>query len=263
MKPFSLKILILFSALFLFTTGNKLLSQTAGNFVFSVTTTSTGGYSPKHLIAIWIESSAPSFVKTKIMYCGANFDHLATWTSRTGSNLVDATTGATLATHGTVSFIWNGTDVSGNIVPDGTYNVWVEMAWAASLTTGKTVAIYSFTKGTNSFSLTPANTANFYGINLTWTPSGTTSIESEIQDKEIRVFPNPTKGLLNIDFKTAAPVCLVQVINETGVLVFTKSFKNVPAGITSLDLDILAPGQYFVTIHVPGRDTSFRIIRIK
>jgi len=64
--------------LFLFTTGT-MFSQTAGTLSFSVTTTSTGGYSPSNLLAIWIENNSTAFIKTKIRYAGPDdLDHLQT-----------------------------------------------------------------------------------------------------------------------------------------------------------------------------------------
>lgn len=254
--------ILLVGFLLIVQTGN-IFSQTAGNLSFSVLTTAPSGtYGTKHLVAIWLENNSPTFVKTKIMFSSAsNWDHLATWTSRSGGNLVDATTGATVATHGLVSFIWNGTDVSGNVVPDGTYNVWVEMAWDKSLTTGKTVTSYTFTKGPASFSSSPPNTANFLGTNITWTPSTPTSIENDMQNEDIRVYPNPTSGLVNIDFKREAIACNIRISNNAGVLVYKEVMADVPIGVKALDLSLLAPGAYWVTLEMPGKFVTFMIIR--
>jgi hypothetical protein len=138
-----------------------------------MSTTSSGGYSPKHLVAIWIENSTGTFIKTKVKYSSSsNYDHLGNWTGKSAQNTVDATTGATLNTHGTVTFTWNGTNVAGAQVADGIYKVWVEMAWASSLTTGKTTTSFSFTKGTSPDHQTPANLTNFANITLDWVPAG-------------------------------------------------------------------------------------------
>jgi hypothetical protein len=265
MRKYPIRPALLLLVCLLIMSNSNISSQTAGNFSFSVITTApTGSYGTKHLMAIWLENSSPTFVKTKIMYSSAgNWDHLATWTSKSGGNLVDATTGATLSTHGLVSFIWNGTDVSGNVVPDGNYNVWLEMAWDKSLSTGKTLTSYSFTKGPVSFSSTPPNTANFLGTNLTWTPSPATSIENDMQNDDIRVYPNPTSGILNIDFKREALACNIRVNNTTGVQVYKEVMADVPVGIKSLDLSLLAPGAYYVTLEMPGKVVTFMIIRLK
>ena len=40
---------------------------------------------------------------------------------------MDATTGPTLQNHGTRTFTWNATNVSGALVPDGDYKIWIQM----------------------------------------------------------------------------------------------------------------------------------------
>jgi hypothetical protein len=167
--------LVLISISLLIIISPTAFSQTTGTLTFSMVTTASGGYSPKHLVAIWIENSSGTFIKTKVKYAStSNYDHLGNWTGKSSQNTVDATTGATLTSHGTVSLNWNGTNVAGTQVPDGTYNIWVEMAWASSLTTGKTTTSFAFTKGTSAVHLTPASTTNFSSITIDWVPAGST-----------------------------------------------------------------------------------------
>jgi hypothetical protein len=239
-----------------------LKSQTQGTFTLSLYTTSTGGYSPKHLVAIWIENSNTAFVKTKLMQSsGSNLDHLALWTSRTGSNTVDATTGATLQTHGNITVLWNGTDVSGAVVPDGTYNVWVEMAWASSLTTGKTYSIFPFTKGAAPFQSTPGNLTNFYSISLNWAPSTPTSVEKVPANTEAAIYPNPTTGLLHIKFRNGHKSALIRVYNEAGLKVYDESLSEFPAGEKTLDISKMPAGIYFVSFHFENGVESIRIVK--
>jgi hypothetical protein len=239
-------------------------AQTSGTFSFSVTTTSTGGYSPNHLLAIWIENGSASFVKTKIMYASVdNLDHMDTWVTRSGENVVDAVSGSTLSSHGTISFLWNGTDVSGALVQDGQYSTWLEMAWASSLTTGKTVNSFPFTKGASAFHYAPANTANFLSISLDWTPSVPTSIKGEMENQDIIVYPNPSNGLLNISFKHFEKECLIRVISEAGLISYIEKVTDVQAGTKSIDLTRLPYGTYYCTLHFPDRDLVFRVILVK
>jgi len=239
-----------------------LKSQTPGTFTLSLYTTSTGGYSPKHLVAIWIENSSTTFVKTKLLQSsGSNLDHLGLWTSRTGSNTVDATTGATLQTHGNITLVWNGTDVSGTVVPDGSYNVWVEMAWAASLTTGKTYTIFPFTKGPAAFQSNPANLTNFYSISLTWTPGTPTSVEKVQAIAEASLYPNPTTGLLHIRFKNEHKSVVINVYNESGLKVYNETLSEIPAVEKTMDLSKLPAGVYFVSFLFENGYESIRIVK--
>ena len=249
--------------LFFFTAAGELFSQTAGTFSFSVSTTSNGGYSPEHLLAIWIENSATAFIKTKIRNTSnGNKNHIQTWVNKSGENVVDASTGATLTSHGIVNFLWNGTNVAGAVVPDGSYFVWLEMAWGDNLTNDKTVNSYPFTKGAVAFHSTPVNTDNFLSLVLDWAPLST-GIEGTLESKDVNVYPNPSTGLLNIDFKHPEKECLVQVINEAGKLVYNEKISDIQTGIRTFDLTRLPAGIYYCTLHFPEKDVVFSIILVK
>jgi len=145
--------------------------QTQGTLTCSFTTTSSGGYTPKHLLAVWIENSSGTFIKTKMKYSStSNYDHLANWTSKSNKNTVDALTGATLNSHSTRTFTWDGTNISGTQVADGPYKIWIELAWGNSMTSGKITSSYSFTKGVNEDHQTPSGNANLSNIKIDWVP---------------------------------------------------------------------------------------------
>jgi hypothetical protein len=249
----------IFLILFFFAT-LVLMSQTPGTLSFSVTTTSAGGYSPAHLLAIWIENNSASFIKTKIKYSSSgNLDHLQTWVTKSGQNVVDATTGATLSAHGTITFLWNGTNVTGTVVPDGDYSIWLEMAWASSLTTGKTVNSFPFTKGTSTYHSTPVNTTNFLSPVIDWTPAST-GMEGVLENKEIIVYPNPSTGLINIDFKNPHQEGVIEVISMNGKVVFTDKISDVSAGKRTIDLSSLSDGIYFCRLRFLSEEIIFSVI---
>jgi len=234
--------------------------QTAGTFSFSVTTTSTGGFSPEHFLAIWIENGAGTFIKTKIRYTNSgDLDHMQTWVNKSGQNVVDATTGGTLTSHGTITFMWNGTNVAGTQVTDGQYLVWLEMSWASSLTSGKTVNSYPFTKGPSPFHSTPTNTVNFLNIILDWAPS-TTGISGEMENQDVKVYPVPTSAILNVEFKYPVDALLVEFIDENGRVVHNERFTAVSAGKKIFDLSGFANGAYYVNLRFPEKTLVFRII---
>ena len=251
--------------LFFFTTTGDIFSQTSGTFSFSVTTTApSGSYGTENLLAIWIENSATAFIKTKIKYLSGELDHMTTWVGKSGQNVVDATTGPTRTGHGTVTFLWNGTAVNGTLVPDGTYNVWLEMAWdkLTAPNNGKAVNSFSFTKGASVFNSTPASTANFLSLALNWTPL-TTGVEGMLESKDINVYPNPTSGIINLDFKNPGKECLIKIINEAGKIEYTEKISDVQAGTKTLDLSRLQNGSYYCILRFPEKDIVFTIIIVK
>ncbi len=137
--------------------------------VTATTSTYSGQYAPRHVLAIWVESGSGTFVKSLMVYAQARKEHLTNWLSATSSgNTTDAITGATLSNHGTRNCTWNGKDASGNVVGDGAYKVCVE--YTESNGTGK-IARFGFTKGTVADTQTPASASGVSNVTLKWTPN--------------------------------------------------------------------------------------------
>lgn len=162
----------------------KACAQTSGTLTFSFTegtktASSTFQSQGKHVLAVWIQDNTGNFVVTKIKNGGLNStaDHLPTWSVNAGGtsnncnlgNTVTATTGATLSSFSNRSITWDGTNVNGVLVADGTYKVSVEETWNHG-GTGTTVRSFTFTKGPNSDIQSPTADGNFSNISLQWIP---------------------------------------------------------------------------------------------
>jgi hypothetical protein len=222
-------------------------AQTAGTLNFTINPVShSGNYGAKHLVAIWLENSSGTFIKTKLKRANGDLDHLATWTTKSAKSVVDAVTGSTLTSYTPIAVTWNGTNVSNAVVADGDYKIWLEMAWDDSKTTGKTVSSYTFTKGAAAIHLTPANTSLFTSVMIDWVPATTGT--GNLQSNDVRVFPNPTNGLLNIDLKSVQSGCKIQVINPAGSILFEENVEKGASGVKTLDLSNYSKGIYLVNI---------------
>lgn len=175
-------------------------AQTAGSLSVTTTTSNAGGnYAPRNIVAIWIEDEQGNWVKTLMAYAAARITHLNTWeasTSAAGStyNTVDAITGATRNSHAVRTCSWNGTDVNGNLVPDGTYRLRMELTDKNG--TGN-YSSFNFTKGVDPFNITPANVPSFNSISIIWEPN-TISVK-DVTRKNNNIFPNPSTGKLTIN----------------------------------------------------------------
>lgn len=239
-----------------------IFAQTAGTMTFVVTTNSAGGYSPKHDIIIWIENNAGNFIKTKLKRASnGDLDHFANWTAKSGSNTVDATTGATLMTHGTLTVVWDGTDVSGNVVTDGVYKVWVEYAWASSKTTGKLTTSFSFTKGTVADHQAPANftsgtTGYLNSMTIDWVPT-ISSVESVNEKTEVNIFPNPSTGIINVNFDEATSITVENIL---GSLVYKENLQNNGVKSRSIDLTNFANGIYVVNVINGDKSSKHKVL---
>jgi len=143
------------------------ITPTTGLFVSTVTSTTGGGYSPRNVVAIWIENNSGVFVKTLTVKAAERKYDLTKWESSSKGNTVDASTGATLTSFGTVTGIWDGTDVSGKVVADGTFKVCMELTDKSA--TGN-FSSFTFTKGAVAATQTPANTPSFSSVSIKWMP---------------------------------------------------------------------------------------------
>lgn len=124
-----------------------------------------GQYSPRNVGAVWIEDGSGAFVKTLELWAKKRSKYLVKWKAASAGNTVDAVTGATRSSHGPHTDHWNGTDVNGNVVPDGPYHLYVEFTEQNGA--GKWT-VMDFEKGATPVDLTPPDEANFVAKHLTF-----------------------------------------------------------------------------------------------
>lgn len=250
------KLLLLFLFIgFTVVLASKTFAQTEGTLTFSVKTTCPSGqFNPKHLVAIWIQNSSVSgsssaFIKTKVKYGNNYTQYLNAWKSASTSNTTDATTGATRnVSSETLSFTWNGKNVSGTLVPDGTYYIWMQMT--ASNTNGAT-AYLAFTKGPNADHQT-GSSGNFTNMTADWTPASAMGITETSGNLSVKCFPNPFTNETTIEYtledpaKVSADVYdlqgkhVISLVNDVDVY-----GKNSIKWVASSDVK---PGVYYVSI---------------
>jgi hypothetical protein len=273
---FNLAVLLLVLGL-----SNSITGQnTPGTLTFTYTcpTHTSGNYETdgRYVIAVWIESCTPcgttagtsTFVKTKLRLWGGNTtDHLPTWVSKSGSSVVDATTGATMGrgTTGTFNSLanafspqtvtWNGTNTAGTVVADGSYRVAIQETWGHG--TATVTRYIPFTKGTAVDSQTPTADTNFTNLSLTWSPTLATAIFS--QSPDFVVYPNPSKGIFNLDFNNE--VKNIKVVNVLGETVYEETMKDASAAINKkVDLSAFASGVYIFNVTNDYGTSSYKVL---
>ena len=180
MKKLILPILTLFLSMTIF-------AQTAGTLTFKVTTVAGGSISGAHIQAIWIKNSAGTYVKTLLAYSKTtNIDHLTKWAPGgvKPTVTVDAQTGATTSTYGVLTETWNGQNVSGTVVADGSYTIWVELSDDPTEVSGS----WTFAKGPTAVNTTGTATTNFTNISIVWAPVNT-AIDNVEMEKYYSLYP--------------------------------------------------------------------------
>ena len=217
-------------------------AQTQGELSVTVTTSKTGGeYAPRNIISIWVENIEGQFVKTLLAQAEKRISHLNLWQAATkavGSeyNRVDAISGATNSNHSTKTCTWDDTDYEGTLLADGNYRLRLELTDKNS--TGND-ATFTFSKEITTETYSPNDESSFSNMTFNWTPS--TSAIKDINNKDMLIYPNPSKGVFSIN---NAVILDVEVRNIEGKLI-AKSTER------SIDITSQADGLYFVHIRTP------------
>ena len=253
-----------FAALFAVCIPLLSVGQTTGILSLTFTQTPHTSYTQnKNVMAIWIQTSTGMFVKTRNRNVGGGTnDHLPTWAVNSGGNAsnatsgacntVGATTGATFTSFTTRTTAWDGTDVNGNVVADGTYKITIESTWnhGGSATTTRS---FTFTKGPNADIQTPADDGNFTAISLSWTPSAS-EIEETAALFNLNIYPNPSKdGIFSVDYSAANSIEVLDILGNS-----IQSLKlEEEIGTAIVDLSGYSNGMYFLRIS-NGMNTTER-----
>jgi hypothetical protein len=261
-SPSFLRMFIIIGSLY-FSSG--LFAQTPGTLTFNVSLTShNASYGLQHVTAIWIEHASFSFVKTKYRFASGHTlnNHLNVWKVNSSSNVVDAITGTTLTSYTPISISWNGTDVSAGIVPDALYRVYVEFTWDDGSANHDTTSV-TFTKGTSTVHLTPANKANFTNMSLDWVPTFV-GIDDYQDNETFDIAPNPMTSQSNINYSlNSLTDVTISLYNINGKLVNVLFDANQPAGNYSLPLSLngkVRPGIYFIKMYTGKTQQIQRVL---
>jgi hypothetical protein len=235
---------------------NFVNAQTAGTLTFNYTTPVPGSNAKQNVLAVWIENSNGTFIKTRCRYWGnGTNDHLPAWKSKSGQNTVDAISGATLKSttnptaFGAKTITWNGTDVNGNVVTDGTYKVLVESSWCnpePSSNQHKFLSTFTFEKSSTLTTISPTD-ANLSNVTITWAPA-TSGIQNNELENLISIYPNPSTGLVNIKFDKSINAKYLSVTSADGKLLYTEQIGQSYPSEKVLDLNKLNDGLYYMEI---------------
>ncbi len=251
-------------------------AQTSGTLTCSFTEVAkspTYNGTAQHALAAWIQTNAGGFVKTKLAYatccstCCCTYDHLPTWSANAGgvagdcmnASVVDATAGATRSTWTSYSFNWDGkigAAGSGTLQADGTYQVAIQSTWNHG--TGTAMTSYTFTKGSTAYTRTVSADPNFGTVTLNWQPGAASGLnEASSINPVISVYPNPTEGVFNVDFKN---VTTIKVLSALGAVLYEEKIEQLTSGTKSIDLSNFTNGIYFINVSNGTNSSNHKII---
>ena len=215
--------------LFLFMFVSLMNAQTAGTL--SVTTTTrinSNDYGSSHIMAIWVQNSSGTFVKSVCAFAATRVNELTSWVANSAKNKVglvstgvDVTTGATLTTHATKTYKWTGTNVSSAVVADGTYTIKLELADGGA----SKVSTYTIVKGSTNTTgvLSGTAAACFTNTSIQWVPTNTGIDEVKLA-KLYSVYPNPTKSSI---FVSGTDIKEIELCDLSGKRIFISNEQKV------------------------------------
>jgi hypothetical protein len=258
-------------------------AQTTGTLTFSfnqpVPTSPAPTYTGFCVTAVWIENSAGAFIKTKMRYVGSSTsDHLPTFAVKAGGtasnalattvNVTDAATGATRKNttvptgFGSKSFVWDGKNVSGAVngttVPDGIYKVWIESTWVDSGSNNhQELNSFSFTKGPTSAKTTYVGDTYVNTIVMDWVT--TLGVNDNVSpNTQVVVYPNPTNGVFNIDFKNE--INNIKISNMLGQVIYDENVAGTAGTSKSIDLSNYENGTYIINVSNDKGTSNYKVI---
>jgi hypothetical protein len=271
-----IKKLLFINFLFVFLAAFQSIAQTQGTLTWSFIPTSHIGYNnnAQHVLAVWIETSTGTFVKTKMRYVGGGTnDHLPTWAAKagcasslnavgSGCNTTDGLSGGTLSSYATRSGTWDGKNVNGTVngttVADGAYRLAVQETWAHG-TSATTTVYYNFTKGTVADHQTPAGDANFSAITLDWVPFPTGIDEVNFAQANASVYPNPSRdGNVTIHYSNANKIRITNILGTA--ITNYKVALSAEENDLSIDLSAYANGIYMVQVSNDQSVATYKVL---
>lgn len=278
------KILYLASIAVILSFTVNLSAQTTGTLTFSfnqpVPTSPPPTYVGRCVTAVWIEDAIGTFIKTKMRFIGTTTkDHLPTFAVKAGGvlsdaitnvNVTDATTGATRTNttiptgFGSKTFTWDGKNVAGAVngitVPDGIYKIWIESTWVDSGSNNhQELSSYSFTKGPTSATTTAVGDTYVNTISMAWVASGLGVHDNVSPNTKVIIYPNPTNGIFNIDFKNE--INNIRVSNMLGQVVYEEKVADSAAGTNkNLDLSHFGNGLYIINVSNNEGTSNYKVI---
>lgn len=246
---------------------SKISAQiTTEKVMFEVKTSSPGGeYAPENIGAIWVEDSSDNFIKTLKIWANERKEYLYKWKDASNENVVDAITKATQVTHKTHQVSWDATDVNGDPVPNGQYNINIEITDQNYSGPKKE---YLFPVGEPADTLKFGDTDYFHNVNVWW--ESTTSIaNSQTTLTHYRLFqnyPNPFNPTTTIKYGLPEKSDVkISIYNIYGRKVKTLTNTNQQAGYHQIKWNAsdIATGIYFYRINADDFIDTKKCLLIK
>lgn len=144
----------------------------AVSITFTSSAAPASNYAPNNVLAVWIERGDGTFIKTIDRQALVRVQYLVAWRAKAGANDMDAVTGATRVGYAAQTVTWNLQDRSGQVVPDGTYTIRMELAQSNASNAGSNnQGTFTFVKGAAAQNQTGLANGGFTNVSINYNPT--------------------------------------------------------------------------------------------
>ena len=141
----------------------------AVTITFTSSQAPASNYAPNNVLAVWIEGPGGTFIKTIDRQALARVQYLVSWRAKAGANDMDAISGATRVGYAAHTVTWNLQDKQGQLVPDGTYTIRMELAQSNATNAGSNnQGTFTFVKGPNPQVQTGLSNGGFTNVTINY-----------------------------------------------------------------------------------------------
>jgi len=144
-------------------------------------------YAPNNVVAVWIEGPVGTYRKTLATWVAVRELSLVAWQqAKAGKNDVDVVSSASRTVdNAALTAIWNLKDYQGNVVPDGTYTIRLELAESnATQTTSNNEGTFTFVKGASPSTQPNLTNGGFTNVTIEFDPNKVTCADGTLDAPE-------------------------------------------------------------------------------
>jgi uncharacterized protein (TIGR03382 family) len=172
---------------------------------FTTSPAPTKQFAPNIAVVGWVQTQAGTFVKTVGQWVEIRQAALVAWRQIAGTTDIDAVSGASQNPDTkTLSLVWNLRDRQGNVVPDGTYTIRLELAESNATTVAdNNEGTFTFVKGATPQTQTNLTSGGFTNVTIEFDPNAVTCNDGTVDAPEEKCDP-----AIRVDMPGACPtVC--------------------------------------------------------
>ncbi len=210
-----------------------------------------GSFSPRHVLAVWVEDTNGVFVKTLYLKAAARKQYLYSWNAASGGNTTDAITGATINSHTSHHVTWNCLDLNGQPVNPRYYQIKVEFTEKHAQGPMHTMG---FTVNNSTQNYSDSNLTYFDYVVLNYDPTGLKADDLAALNL-VEMWPNPAENQVNLHFDpTAVQEGKLTISQLSGAIIYEKDLTKADLQQTfKIETSGWAKAVYLITYKSKGQ----------